>query len=193
MSSGGCPETGTPRFCRKYQGALDREPIPGLMSIKSSSLGRIYGKSRTMRLLFAPMPSRKKVTLELVFVAVFVRYTTKFCGGWQYAKNVYYEESQPLLLSGAEARVTRLPRIGKPFELGRPLSQCVNAVTHELDRLTGPLLTEPRCRCHADLPSQGLEDQSEKFVAATIGRDVWHLQQPTLNAFTLDQISTRSP
>ena len=81
----------------------------------------------------------------LVLIAlVFVLHSTKLCRPGHQAKNIYREKTQPLLLLRCEARGKRLPCVGKLFELSCPLSQCVGAMTHNIDRVTVPLIALPR-------------------------------------------------
>jgi hypothetical protein len=61
--------------------------------------------------------------------------TTKFYGPWHQAKNTCGEETQPLLLLRSKGGGKRLPCVGKLFELRCPVSQCVSAVTHRIDRV----------------------------------------------------------
>ena len=54
----------------------------------------------------------------LVLIAlVFVLHSTKVYGPWHHAKNIYREDTQPLLLLGCEGCGKRLPCVGKLFEL----------------------------------------------------------------------------
>ena len=77
--------------------------------------------------------------------------STNVDGPGHQAKNVCREKTQPLLLLGCEGCGKRLPCVGQLFELSRPLSQCVGAVTHNIDNVTVTLIALPPRR-QTDLP-----------------------------------------
>ena len=81
----------------------------------------------------------------LVLIAlVFVLRSTKVYGPGHQTKNIYREKAQPLFLLGCEGCGKRLPCVGKLLELSCPLSQCVGAVTHNIDGVTVSLIALPR-------------------------------------------------